>query len=70
MDPTTETPEPDFFEVRVELGSEAMQTPRAVAEKLEEIAAYLLRSPGDEFDSHPIKDENGNTIGHWRVVAL
>lgn len=55
----------DEFTLTIELGNDAMQTGRDIAQALEELSQRLLTytGPGDGV----IIDENGNTIGKWEI---
>ena len=58
--------------IEIELGNDAMQTGQHVARVLRDVArrvkaAYV--SPIDRPDERRIRDENGNTIGTWRVIS-
>jgi hypothetical protein len=64
------------FILEINLGNDAMQTPRDVAEVLDR-AAYTLRSDGCFTGDFPgtcdasarnIRDRNGNTVGHYEVL--
>lgn len=58
--------------ISIELGNDAMQTPRDVADALEKA---LLRGPSAAHeplatgDEGIVRDFNGNTVGRWAVVA-
>lgn len=52
--------------VTIELGNDAMQTPKDVAEALRELATTI---EGKEAGNHSgtILDDNGNTSGSWEL---
>jgi len=58
-----------MFELKIELGNDAMQTPRDVAFVLKKLASKL-DNMGDDFalvDGGKIMDANGNSVGKWDV---
>lgn len=57
-----------MFEVKINLGNEAMHTPYAVGEALSMLASQVFNL--GEFDGGHgvIMDVNGNTVGSWRVL--
>lgn len=59
----------DQFTVTIELGNDAMQTGRDIANALEELSQRLLTYAGPirGTDDGVIADENGNTIGKWEI---
>ena len=50
------------FELKVELGNEAMNEPRDLAKALRTVAAEL--EDGEQFGGD-IADDNGNTVGTY-----
>jgi hypothetical protein len=50
-----------MFELKIELGNDAMQTRGDVADALVRVVAELM---GDGNEGG-IRDENGNTVGQW-----
>ncbi len=58
-----------MFEVKINLGNEAMQTPDDVCAALRLIIKELLRTTSMEFDGEygTIMDINGNSVGKWIV---
>lgn len=60
------------FLLEIKIGDAAMRTGTDVAEALEE-AATALRAHGYLRDRDAvrvgIRDLNGNTVGHWEVLA-
>lgn len=63
------------FTLDIELGNEAMSTRGDVARVLVRLGELIDEVNGDEPFSpqHPgldfaIRDTNGNTVGHWRIV--
>jgi len=61
-----DVPEPDTgrFVVEIELGNEAMATPRDIAEALTRLAERLKQIDGDPGEG-VIRDINGNTVGRY-----
>ena len=55
------------FELRVNLGNEAMQTREDVSEAVREVARQLRRS---EVGGGVVLDVNGNTVGRWDFVEV
>jgi hypothetical protein len=55
----------DTFIASITLGNDAMQTAEDVAGALRTIADQL--EGGVPPGQHPIRDVNGNTVGHWAV---
>ena len=54
------------FNLTIELGNDAMQTPEDVARKLRELAAYINREYATFLpEHHRIRDDNGNTVGSF-----
>lgn len=64
------------FELKIDLGNDAMQTGEAVAIALRKQADYIATrySMGEITRSaatnreHSIRDTNGNTVGFWTVT--
>ena len=54
------------FEIEIRGGNDAMRTTEDVAQALRQVAAKLER--GDLAGM--IRDENGNTCGHFEFVAV
>jgi len=57
-----------MFELKINLGNEAMQCPSDVAEALRKLAKKL--DAGGDFalnDGGKIMDANGNSVGEWTV---
>jgi len=52
------------FNLKLELGNEAMQTGSDVARALREVAAKLDRGA----DSGRVMDANGNSVGEWDLA--
>ena len=54
------------FTLTIELGNEAMQTPRNVAAALKRVSAAI--NAGDWHPGHTksIMDPNGNRVGSWK----
>ncbi len=59
-----------MFEVKINLGNEAMQTPTDVYYALLRVAKQLRLNTADEFDGDHdiIMDENGISVGKWEVT--
>jgi hypothetical protein len=57
----------DEFTLKIQLGNDAMQTPGDVAKTLRDLADKLdtRRGATAEHASGNVRDENGNTVGHW-----
>lgn len=53
------------FTLKIKLGNDAMQTPEDVADALEKTAHTLRRGRVAEAT---IRDENGNTVGSWKLT--
>lgn len=58
------------FVLEIDLGNDAMQTPQEVGDALDRLSEKFARR-GNDF--HPdeggvILDNNGNTVGGWRLV--
>jgi hypothetical protein len=59
------------FELKIELGNDAMRTPANVASALRTIAKSGLEALYGRFtvgDYGTIRDVNGNTVGGWELV--
>lgn len=65
------------FILKLKLGNDAMRTSRDIAGALREVSSYLERadafgnedvSDGPEIPRNPIRDTNGNRVGHWETV--
>jgi len=57
-----------MFELKIELGNDAMQTPRDVAFVLKKLASKLDDMGGFALvDGGKIMDANGNSVGKWDV---
>jgi hypothetical protein len=57
-----------MFELKINLGNEAMQCPSDVAEALRKLAKKL--DGVDDFaltDGGKVMDSNGNSVGEWSV---
>lgn len=64
------------FQLRIELGNDAMQEPadvalalRDVADRLESIMGFPGTQSVFQTSSPRIRDANGNTVGRWEVIA-
>ena len=57
---------PKFFQLTIELGNDAMQTPRDVADLLTRMANYMREY--DVWPSDKVRDINGNTVGIISVI--
>jgi hypothetical protein len=59
------------FTLKINLGNDAMQTPEDVAEALRNAAVKVAMQGGnfDAGDGAGIRDENGNTVGSWKVTG-
>jgi hypothetical protein len=59
------------FELKIELGNDAMQTGADVARALRKLAEHMedtdLETPIDRPDSGHVRDTNGNRVGIWCV---
>lgn len=53
------------FKIKIEMGNDAMQTPRELAQALREVAAEIEGIDLRETKSRRISDDNGNTVGKW-----
>jgi hypothetical protein len=56
------------FILKINMGSDTMLTPYDVARSLEKTVNTLRLCPGDFFEGHQMKDENGNTVGSWGII--
>jgi hypothetical protein len=59
------------FELKIELGDDAMRTPPNVASALKLVAKHVLNDLYGRFtlgDYGTIRDVNGNTVGRWELV--
>jgi len=54
------------FTVTITLGNDTMQGPDDVADALRTLADNLWTD--DTGTTHPVRDPNGNTVGHWQVT--
>lgn len=59
------------FELEIELGNDAMKTPRNVGRALKEVAAKLTREGfgqkcANGTCAESIRDINGNTVGYFK----
>ena len=52
--------------IEIETGNAAMQTPEDVADAIR-AACDALEDANDSRG--PIRDQNGNTVGHWEMVG-
>jgi len=60
------------FTLEIDLGNDAMSTNNSIAEALNIVVSTLRWAPGIEAkvgDTRPIRDENGNLVGKWEVIA-
>lgn len=60
------------FKLKIELGNDAMRTSRDLARALREMGERVMAAiPGavNRADWGRIRDENGNSVGTWQVVA-
>lgn len=53
------------FTVEITLGNDAMNDPTHVADALERVASTLRRGRFDGNDKRPVRDANGNIVGHF-----
>ena len=54
------------FRLNIEMGNDAMQTPRELAEALRELATRVESIAEDETQvSAKVLDDNGNEVGSW-----
>lgn len=53
----------ETFELRIEMGNDAMKYPRDVAFALRRLADKIADE--HDYDSGPIRDNNGNTVGRY-----
>lgn len=53
-----------MFELKIELGNDAMSTPADIATALRR-AAYAIEYGGS---SGVIHDDNGNSVGEWKRI--
>ena len=58
--------QPMQFILKIDLRSDAMQTPKDVAIALFHVAADLIRMPAFDGDSCGIRDAKGNHVGNWK----
>lgn len=62
------------FALQITLGNEAMESPQDVAEVLTDRVAVGVDQSGMDFDGvegpYPIRDRNGNTVGHWAIERV
>ena len=60
------------FQLKIELGNDAMQTADDIRAAVKDVAKYLKEWRSDELpevgDNAPICDVNGNTVGKWEIV--
>ncbi len=56
--------ESNEFKARIVLGNEAMSSGADVAFALRRIADALIEGRDEDF----VRDENGNTVGAWRLT--
>jgi len=57
------------FTLEIELGNDAMSSPRDVSKALEEIARDLRRNGFCDEGGGVIRDVNGNKVGTWGYQA-
>ncbi len=57
-----------MFEVKINLGNEAMQTPQDVVGALLRLAKTLGYLSVFDHGASKIMDINGNTVGSWRIT--
>lgn len=55
------------FQLKIQLGNDAMQEPEDVARALERVAEQL-REVG--WRGAPVRDMNGNRVGEWSVSGV
>lgn len=60
------------FTLTINLGNDAMQTGYDVMQQLRDVA-YIMQDHGDvtpikRITKCPIKDRNGNVVGHYEVI--
>lgn len=54
------------FKLNIEMGNDAMQTPRELAEALRELATRVESIEEDETNAGAkVLDDNGNEVGAW-----
>jgi hypothetical protein len=60
------------FQLKIELGNDAMQTADDIRAAVKDVAKYLKEWRSDELpevgDNAPIRDVNGNIVGKWEIV--
>lgn len=59
---------PKQFKLTIKLGNDAMQTPGDISRALQDVAGRLgdVRNVS-EIDETPVMDNNGNTVGWYRI---
>jgi hypothetical protein len=58
------------FTLEIEMGNDSMQTGGDIADALRKIADDCDTRRGGKDESGRIRDENGNTVGHWEINPL
>ncbi len=60
------------FQLKIELGNDAMQTADDIRAAVKDVAKYLKEWRSGELpevgDNAPIRDVNGNIVGKWEIV--